>query len=87
MSFLECNCKAYKNKTFGLFARCHYILNPFIYFQDLVPMDTQTQISNSKEHIRVLYNSIKKFKDISERMVMRATGYAGDMLQFGRELR
>ena len=50
-------------------------------------MDTQTQISNSKEHIRVLYNSIKKFKDISERMVMRATGYAGDMLQFGRELR
>ena len=56
-------------------------------FQDLVPMDTQTQIGNSKEHIRVLYNSIKKLKEISERMVLRSTGYASDMLQFGRELR
>ena len=50
-------------------------------------MDTQTQIGNSKEHIRVLYNSIKKLKEISERMVLRSTGYASDMLQFGRELR
>ena len=50
-------------------------------------MDTQTQISNSKEHIRVLYNSVKKLKEISERMVLRSTGCAGDMLQFGRELR
>ncbi|XP_060594865.1 sorting nexin-8-like [Ruditapes philippinarum] len=54
--------------------------------KDLVPMDTQTQISNSKEHIKMLYNSLSKLKDITERMVLRATGYASDMLQFGREL-
>ena len=50
-------------------------------------MDTQTQISNSKDHIKMLYNSLSKLKDITERMVLRATGYASDMLQFGRELR
>ncbi|KAK3089854.1 hypothetical protein FSP39_007091 [Pinctada imbricata] len=54
--------------------------------KDLVPMDTQTQLSNSKEHIRILYNSVCKLKDIIERMVMRATNYACDMLQFGQEL-
>ena len=50
-------------------------------------MDTQTQISNSKEHIKMLYNSISKLKDITERMVLRSTSYASDMLQFGKELR
>ncbi|XP_041364313.1 sorting nexin-8-like [Gigantopelta aegis] len=54
--------------------------------KDLVPMDTQTQLSNSKEHIRVLYNSVLKMKDIAERMVQRAVGFASDMAQFGREL-
>ncbi|XP_021351053.1 sorting nexin-8-like [Mizuhopecten yessoensis] len=54
--------------------------------KDLVPMDTQIQLGNSKEHIRILSNSISKLKDIAERMVMRATSYACDMLQFGQEL-
>ena len=57
------------------------------YLQDIVAMDTQTQISNSKEHIKMLYNSISKLKDITERMVLRSTSYASDMLQFGKELR
>lgn len=56
-------------------------------FKDLVPMDTQQQIQNSKEHMRMLYGGVTKMKDISEKMVMRATGYACDMLQFGQELR
>lgn len=56
-------------------------------FQDLVPMDTQSQLANSKEHIKVLYNSVTKLKDITERMVIRSTAYANDMLQFGRELK
>ena len=55
--------------------------------KDLVPMDTQQQIQNSKEHMRMLYGGVTKMKDISEKMVMRATGYACDMLQFGQELR
>jgi len=50
-------------------------------------MDTQTALSNSKEHIRMLYNSLSKLKDICERMVLRSTNYASDMLQFGKELR
>lgn len=50
-------------------------------------MDTQTQLGNSKEHVRIVYNSVCKLKDIAERMVMRATNYACDMLQFGQELR
>lgn len=54
--------------------------------KDLVPMDTQTQLGNSKEHVRIVYNSVCKLKDIAERMVMRATNYACDMLQFGQEL-
>lgn len=55
--------------------------------KDLVPMDTQSQLANSKEHIKVLYNSVTKLKDITERMVIRSTAYANDMLQFGRELK
>ncbi|KAK3580705.1 hypothetical protein CHS0354_005709 [Potamilus streckersoni] len=54
--------------------------------KDLVPLDTQTQLANSKEHIRLLYNSICKLKDIAERMVIRSTNYASDMIQIGREL-
>ncbi|CAG2253002.1 MVP1 [Mytilus edulis] len=54
--------------------------------KELVPMDTQQQIQNSKEHMRMLYNGVTKMKDISEKLVMRATGYACDMLQFGQEL-
>jgi len=50
-------------------------------------MDTQMQLGYSKDHIRVLYNSVSKLKDIAERMVMRATSYACDMVQFGQELR
>lgn len=50
-------------------------------------MDTQVQIGNSKDHIKLLYNSVSKLRDIAERMVQRSTSYASDMLQFGRELR
>ena len=50
-------------------------------------MDTQIQLSNSKEHIKILYNSVLKMKEIAERMVQRAVGFASDMAQFGRELR
>ena len=63
------------------------ITNNAFFPQDLVPMDTQTQLGNSKEHVRIVYNSVCKLKDIAERMVMRATNYACDMLQFGQELR
>lgn len=59
----------------------------YVFPQDLVPMDTQTQLGNSKEHVRIVYNSVCKLKDIAERMVTRATNYACDMLQFGQELR
>lgn len=50
-------------------------------------MDTQAQIQNSKEHMRMLYGGISKMKEITEKMVLRATSYACDMLAFGQELR
>ncbi|ESO94914.1 hypothetical protein LOTGIDRAFT_175283 [Lottia gigantea] len=54
--------------------------------KDLVPLDTQTQISYSKQHIQLLYNGVSKMKDISERMVVSSAGFATDMLSFGSEL-
>ena len=56
-------------------------------FQDLVPLDTQVQFSNSRQHINILTNAVCKLRDIAERMVLRATSYAADMLQIGKELR
>lgn len=50
-------------------------------------MDTQTQFGNSREHIRGLTSSVTKLRDVSERMVSRATAYALDMLSIGKELR
>ncbi|KAL5019326.1 hypothetical protein ScPMuIL_005048 [Solemya velum] len=54
--------------------------------KDLVPMDTVSQMKNSREHINILYASVTRMKEVAEKMVLRATGYASDMLQFGREL-
>jgi hypothetical protein len=50
-------------------------------------MDTQTQLANSKQHIRMLTDTVTKMKDIAENMVSRSTGFATDMLLFGRQLR
>lgn len=50
-------------------------------------MDTQTQLSNSKDHVRMLYDNVSKMKEIAEHMVVRSTGFATDMLTFGRQLR
>ncbi|CAH1277511.1 sorting nexin-8-like [Branchiostoma lanceolatum] len=54
--------------------------------KDLVPMDTQVQFSNSRDFIRILFNSIAHIKGVSDRMVARSTGLAADMLIFGKEL-
>eukprot|EP00058_Branchiostoma_floridae_P009928 XP_002595416.1 hypothetical protein BRAFLDRAFT_119029 [Branchiostoma floridae] len=54
--------------------------------KDLVPMDTQVQFSNSRDFIRILFNSISHIKGVSDRMVARSTGLAADMLIFGKEL-
>ena len=50
-------------------------------------MDTQTQLANSKQHIRMLTDTVTNMKEIAENMVIRSTGFATDMLQFGRQLR
>ena len=50
-------------------------------------MDTQTQFSNSKEHLRCLTNSVSRIRDASERMVQRARQYSADMVHIGKELR
>ena len=55
--------------------------------KDLVPMDTQTQFSNSKEQLRSLTNSVWKIRDASERMVQRSRQYSADMVHMGKELR
>lgn len=48
-------------------------------------MDTQQQLANSKEHIRNVYESVSKLKEIAERMVCRSTTFATDMLVMGRQ--
>ena len=64
---------------------CEFVL--CFLLQELVPMDTQTQLANSKEHIRMLTDAVTRMKDIAEQMVIRSTGFATDMLLFGRQLR
>lgn len=63
------------------------IINNVFFFQDLVFMDIQIQFGNSKEYVRIVYNSVCKLKDIVERMVTRVINYVCDMFQFGQELR
>ncbi len=55
--------------------------------QELVPMDTQTQFANSKEHLRSLTNSVSKIRDAAEKMVQRTRQYSADMVHIGKELR
>ena len=55
-------------------------------FQEFVPMDTQLQFGSSRDHARLLLESVCKLRDIAERVVFRATSYASDMLQLGKEL-
>ena len=50
-------------------------------------MDTQTQFSNSKEHLKCLTNSVSRIRDASERMVQHARQYSADMVHIGKELR
>ncbi|KAL8593278.1 hypothetical protein ACOMHN_009931 [Nucella lapillus] len=54
--------------------------------KDLVPLDTQAQLANSKEHIRMLTDTVTRMKDIAEHLVIRSTGQATDMVHFGRQL-
>ncbi|KAH9491365.1 sorting nexin [Bulinus truncatus] len=54
--------------------------------KDLVPMDTQQQLAVSKDHIKLIYDNVSKFKDIGESLVCRSTTYATEMLQLGRQL-
>ena len=54
--------------------------------QELVSLDVQQQFGNSKDHLRKLTENVTKLREISERMTLRMTGYAADMLQLGREL-
>ncbi|RUS75487.1 hypothetical protein EGW08_016755 [Elysia chlorotica] len=53
--------------------------------KDLVPLDTQQQLANSKELIFMIEDCVGKLKDIAENMVIRSTVYATDMLQMGRQ--
>lgn len=48
-------------------------------------MDTQVQLANSKEHIRIVSECVSKLKDVAERMVGRSATFATDMLQMGRQ--
>ena len=54
--------------------------------QDLVSLDVQQQFGNSKDFIRKLTENVHKLREIAERMVLRTTTYASDMLELGREL-
>ncbi len=63
------------------------IASVYLCYQTLVPADITLQISSSEAHIRVLTTAVTKFRDIMERTLLRATGYASDMLQLGKELR
>ena len=55
--------------------------------QDLVPLDTQQQLANSKELIFMIDDCVARLKEIAENMVIKSTVYATDMLQMGRQFR
>jgi hypothetical protein len=50
-----------------------------------VPMDAQYQLSNSKEHIKLVYESIIILKGIAEQMACRWYNFASDMLQMNQQ--
>ena len=49
-------------------------------------LDVQQQFGNSKEHLRKLTDNVTRMREISERMTLRMTGYASDMLELGKQL-
>ena len=50
-------------------------------------MDTQMQFGSARQHVKTLQNAVTRLRDIAERMAIRNTSYASDMLHFGKELR
>lgn len=72
---------------FGYWHNVLDLKNAGLSFQDLVPLDTQLQFGNSREHMKLLTTCVGLIKDVAERMVSRQTQYASDMLLVGKQLR
>ncbi|XP_072048997.1 sorting nexin-8-like isoform X2 [Amphiura filiformis] len=54
--------------------------------KDLVPMDTQIQLGNSREQLRNLANGLSQMKQVVDQMAVRSLSNASDMLLFAKEL-
>eukprot|EP00794_Sanderia_malayensis_P008844 gene8844-9792_t len=54
--------------------------------KDLVPADTQTCLSTSRDQIRAIHQSIQRMKEFTDRIVLRSLGMGGDMMLFSKEL-
>ncbi|XP_033630679.1 sorting nexin-8-like isoform X1 [Asterias rubens] len=64
-----------------------YVTSPLaLTAKDLVPMDTQIQYGNAREHIKKLFNSVNQLKCIVDQMTIRSTASASDMLMMAKEL-
>ena len=46
----------------------------YLFFQDLVPMDTQIQLGNSREQLRNLANGLAQMKQVVDQMAVRSLG-------------
>jgi hypothetical protein len=61
------------------------IMLPFL--QEFVPLDTQMQFGNSKEHIRILTDATLRIRNVAERIAERDTEYALDMMVLNKAMR
>ncbi|XP_022102446.1 sorting nexin-8-like isoform X2 [Acanthaster planci] len=64
-----------------------YVTSPLaLSAKELVPMDTQMQYSNAREHVKRLFASIYQLKHIVDQMALRSAASASDMLLMAKEL-
>lgn len=54
--------------------------------KEMVPQDTQGNLSNSKQQIYTIHRCVEQMRDVIERLAGRSTGNAVDMLNFSKNL-
>ena len=64
-----------------------YPLNESLTFQEFLPLDIQSQLANSKQHIMMMHTSFSKIRDLIENIVAKHRSNAADMISLGKELK
>jgi len=54
--------------------------------KDLVPSDTQGNLTNSRQQIYTIHKCVEQMRDVADRLSGRSTGTASDMMTFSKSL-